>query len=189
MKIDKSKLKIGIWYEDENGNVMKKADDDYSVEAPNGAKTYHTCFPLRITESIYNILDENQKSKCKHKRKYWKKDNGLINGLKGHTCMKCGCSQTKKWWQPWGSKWDNGTSITHLIDCNTSIGGGNQDVILAMVNSGDYTLNEALVVFAFSCERCMNVLAFKYLNGKDGYEEYSDEWKKCNTVCDFCRNE
>ena len=70
----------------------------------------------------------------------------------------------------------------------TSIGGGNQDVIMAMVNSGDYTLQEALVVYSTACERCMNVLAYKYLNGTDGYEEYSDEWKKCNTECDFCKN-
>lgn len=76
---------------------------------------------------------------------------------------------------------------TPLIDFHTSIGGGNQDVIMAMVNSGDYTLQEALVVFSTACERCMNVLTYKYLNGADGYEEYSDEWKKCNTECDFCK--
>lgn len=64
---------------------------------------------------------------------------------------------------------------------------GNQDVIMAMVNSGDYTLQEALVVYSTACERCMNVLAYKYLNGADGYEEYSDDWKKCNTECDFCK--
>ena len=39
------------------------------------------------------------------------------------------------------------------------------------------------------CERCMNVLAYKYLNGKDGYEEYSEEWLKCPTVCQFCKDE
>ena len=37
------------------------------------------------------------------------------------------------------------------------------------------------------CERCGNVLLYKYLNGKDGYEEYSQEWEKANTECDFCR--
>ena len=76
-----------------------------------------------------------------------------------------------------------------MIDFNTSIGGGNQDVIMAMVNSGDYTLPEALVVFASACERCMNVLAYKYLNGADGYAEHSEEWEKCNTKCDFCVDE
>ena len=69
------------------------------------------------------------------------------------------------------------------------IGGGNQEVIMAMVNSGDYALEEALVVYSSACERCMNVLAYKYLNGKDGYPEHSEEWEKCNTVCDFCRGE
>lgn len=61
------------------------------------------------------------------------------------------------------------------------------DVIVAMVNSGDYTLEQAIWICAKSCERCMNVLSDKYL-GKDGYAEYSEEWKRCNTVCDFCKN-
>ena len=61
-----------------------------------------------------------------------------------------------------------------------------QKCIVAMVNSGDYTLEEAIYVFTHSCERCMNVLLHKYLNGEEGYPEYSDEWKKCNTVCHFC---
>jgi hypothetical protein len=47
-----------------------------------------------------------------------------------------------------------------------------------MANSGDYTLAEAMALYASCCERCMNVLAYKYLDGKDGYAEYSDEWKK-----------
>ena len=74
-----------------------------------------------------------------------------------------------------------------IYTASTHIGGGNQDIIMAMVNSGDYTLSEALAVYADACERCANVLAYKYLNGKDGYPEFSEEWKKCNTVCDFCK--
>ena len=72
------------------------------------------------------------------------------------------------------------------VTFSTHIGGGNQDVILAMANSGDYTLAEAMALYASCCERCANVLAYKYLDGKDGYEEYSDEWKKCNTSCRYC---
>lgn len=186
MNIDKSKLKIGIWYEDKNGNVM---ENENSAEPPEGARTYHTCFPLQITESIYIVHDQKQKTRCRHNRKYWIKDKGLKKGLKGHVCSRCGCNQTRKWWQPWGKKWNRGTSITHLMDCRTSIGSGNQDIIMAMVNSGDYSLNEALAVYSSACERCANVLAFKYLNGADGYEEYSDEWKKCNTECQFCKKD
>lgn len=77
----------------------------------------------------------------------------------------------------------------HILDANTHIGGGSQDVIMAMVNSGDYTLSEALVLWSQSCERCMNVLSYKYLDGKDGYPEYSDEWKRCGTTCKFCEHE
>lgn len=189
MKIDKKKLKMGIWYEDENGNRIESMNDYPEPATKVGVRTYHVCFPMEITEKIYSYHDEKEKKGCKHKRKWWKKDRDLIKGYKGHVCTACGCSQVRKWWQLWGRKWDEGTSITPLIDFNTSIGGGNQDVVLAMANSGDYTLAEALTVFANSCERCMNVLTYKYLDGKDGYAEYSEEWKKCNTVCDFCKGE
>ena len=64
-----------------------------------------------------------------------------------------------------------------------------QPAPLAMANSGDYTLGEAIIAYATACERCMNVLSYKYTDGKEGYEEFSDEWKKCRTVCDFCRHE
>ena len=75
------------------------------------------------------------------------------------------------------------------ITWSTHIGGGNQDVLLAMANSGDYTLSEAIAVWANACERCCNVLAYKYLNGADGYPEFSEEWKKCNTSCGFRKGE
>lgn len=75
-----------------------------------------------------------------------------------------------------------------MIDFHTTIGGGNVDIILGMVRSGDYSLQEALVTWATACEKCMNTLAYKYTNGDDGYAEYSDKWKRCNTVCDFCKD-
>lgn len=89
---------------------------------------------------------------------------------------------------------DNVTRRTYkgsdkICTCCTHIGTGNEDVILAMANSGDYTLSEAIGVYANACERCTNVLAYKYLNGTGGYPEYSEEWKKCNTICDFCKGE
>lgn len=185
MNIDKSKLKLGIWYEDENGNYLGHQED--SVEPIEGAHTYHTCFPLEVTEHIFISHSKEKKQKCKHKRKWLKKDTGLIKGYKGRICTACGCNQTRKWWQPWGRNWDNGANITPLIDARVCIGGGNEKIILAMANSGDYTLSEAIAVYASLCERCSNVLAWKYTNGQDGYEEFSEEWKKCNTECDFCK--
>jgi hypothetical protein len=35
----------------------------------------------------------------------------------------------------------------------------------------------------------MNVLVHKYTNGEDGYAEHSEEWDKCGTVCNFCKEE
>lgn len=135
MKIDKSKLPCGIWYEDERGNIIPFNDE---VERPKEAVTMHVSFPLEVREEVWVLRN--------------KKKDGRPD-----------------------------------ITWSTHIGGGNQDVILAMVNSGDYTLAEAMALYASCCERCANVLAYKYLNGKDGYEEYSDEWKKCNTVCRYCK--
>lgn len=187
MKIDKNKLKIGIWYEDENGKYLVDSKD--SIEPVKGAHTYHTCFPLEVTEHIYISHNAEEKARCKHKRKYLKKDKDLIKGYKGRICTSCGCSQTRKWYEPWGRKWDSGASVTPLMDTHVHIGGGNEEIILAMANSGDYTLSEAIAVYAQSCERCSNVLAWKYTNGQDGYPEYSEEWKKANTVCQFCEDE
>ena len=64
-----------------------------------------------------------------------------------------------------------------------------EKTILAMEKSGDFTLSEAIIVYATACEKCMNVLVHKYTNGEDGYAEYSEEWKKCGTSCKFCRTE
>ena len=83
---------------------------------------------------------------------------------------------------------ENGQMKRILTGC-THIGGGNGDVIVGMVNSGEYTLSEAISVYANCCERCANVLAWKYTNGKDGYPEFSEEWHKARTMCDFCKGE
>lgn len=139
MKISKDTLNRTTWYEDNNGEIIEFGD-----RVPEKAEvvglTYHTLFPLEITEHIFVVdADGNYK---------------------------------------------------HLTDCNTNIGKGNEDVIIAMVNSGDYTLSEAIVLWSQSCERCMNVLAYKYLNGKDGYAERSEEWySACGTSCRFCSDE
>ena len=71
----------------------------------------------------------------------------------------------------------------------THLSRGTGRLAVAMVNSGDYDLYEALAVLAQSCERCANVLWNKYLPGEDGYEEYSEEWYKANTLCDFCKEQ
>ena len=124
---------------------------------------YHCCFPLEI----HDQLDEY----CYHPK------NPIVKFLcrKSRTLYRLFSKHGDKTYKP-------------ILDCTTYYGGG-ADCIIAMVNSGDFTLEQAIWVYANSCERCMNVLRYKYLNGADGYPEYSEEWKKANTVCDFCRHE
>lgn len=169
MNIDKKILDRFHWYEDEQGNIIDISEDGIPTNnelVRNGyGITYHSCFPLEITEHIdsycWRPKTKLQKFLCRFRPLY-----KILE--KKHHAEK---------------------TYHRICDCNSHIGGGTQDVIISMVNSGDYTLGQALMLWSHSCERCMNVLAYKYLNGADGYEEFSDEWKKCNTVCKFCESE
>ena len=184
MNIDKSKLKMGIWYEDADGNYIPHTDE---VDPPENAHTYHTCFPLELSEEIRVYYDN--KDTCRHPLRFRKRTDGWVKGIKGCKCTSCGKTKSGKSYIPFiFMPWEYGNSSYKLMTGRVHIGGGNGDLIVAMVNSGDYTLSEALTVYASACERCSNVLAHKYTNGAEGYEEYSEEWKKCGTVCDFCRD-
>lgn len=66
------------------------------------------------------------------------------------------------------------------------MGDTGEKCVVAMVNSGEYTLREALVVYTTACKRCVNVLINKYLGDTEGYQEYGEEWQKANTQCAFC---
>lgn len=143
MKIDKSKLRMGIWYEDENGNRIEY-NDKTSCNAPANAQTVHILFPLEVNEEIFALHEYDGR------RTY--RGSDLIGRF--------------------------GTTI-----------GGDGNHLVQMANSGDYTLKEAIAIYAQCCERCANALIWKYSNGEDGYPEYSDEWYKANTYCDFCLEE
>lgn len=184
MNIDKNKLKLGIWYEDKDGNVYRNDNDVVGKPRPD-IVSYHVCFPTEVKEEIRMYYDN--KGTCKHPLKYRKRTHGWVKGIKGCKCGKCGKTKTGKVYIPFGfMKWDNGDETYSLMTGNTHLGKYSQKCVVAMVNSGEYELDEALVVMASACERCMNVLAYKYLNGEDGYEKYSEQWKKANTKCDFC---
>lgn len=185
MNIDKNKLKVGIWFEDKEGNIYK--DNTEGVERSNEkCVTYHVCFPLEVREQIRSYYDN--KDTCKHPLKYRKRTHGWIKGIKGCKCNKCGKEKVGKSSIPFVfMPWKPGSDTYDLITGNTTLSRLSGKCAVAMVNSGDYALDEALAVMAAACERCMNVLLHKYLNGEDGYEEYSDEWKKANTECEFCK--
>lgn len=64
------------------------------------------------------------------------------------------------------------------------------DLALAIANSGDYRLKDAITIAASSCERCLNALLWHYEVSKDGeregYPEGSEEWHEARTSCRFC---
>lgn len=103
-----------------------------------------------------------------------------------HPFIKFLCRKSQRFHNRMTKKY--GKTFRSIYRIGTTFNGG-QDVIVAMVNSGDYTLIEAIDLWTRSCGRCMNVLAYEYLDGKDGYPEHSEEWNKCNTVCEFCKGE
>lgn len=59
------------------------------------------------------------------------------------------------------------------------------DVVTAMVRSGDWTAQDAIMVYAQGCERCINVLWHHY-DGSDGYPFGSEEYWRTNTCCSMC---
>jgi len=61
-----------------------------------------------------------------------------------------------------------------------------EDLVNAMIRSGDWDVGDAIMVASQSCGRCGNVLANHY--GLEGYAADSDEFEKCNTRCGMCEH-
>jgi hypothetical protein len=61
-----------------------------------------------------------------------------------------------------------------------------ENLVLAMTNSGDYGLYQAIFVAANACSRCLNALSFTYLGSEEGFSEDSEEYKYSNTRCEWC---
>lgn len=160
MNIDLSQFK-SFWFEDMDGRKY----DEYE-QIPEGTRfgvTYHIAWPCRFTETIdsyaYHPKNKFIQFLCRNEKFYRWISKG--KPLTFEHIMTGEITYNSKW---------------------------SQDCIVAMVNSGDYTLEQAIWVYVNSCERCMNVLLYKYLGGKEGYPEFSEEWKKSNTVCQFCKD-
>lgn len=147
MNIDLSKFKT-FWFEDINGERY-----DHSTDIPEELRygtTFHTGFPCRFVEQIdsfgYHPKNKLIKFLCRNKTLY-----RILSKNKPLTFERIMTGETT-----YSGKWS-------------------QDCIVAMVNSGRYTLEQAIWIFCNSCERCMNVLLYKYLGGKEGYPEFSED--------------
>ena len=116
MNIDKSKLKLGVWYEDTDGNIYRNNDD--SVEKPRAdIVSRHACYPTEINEKIEMYYDN--KDTCRHPLRYRKRTHGWVKGIKGCKCEKCGKTKTGKSYIPFAfMKWDKGNDTYPLITFN-----------------------------------------------------------------------
>lgn len=169
MKIDLTDYKRFHWFEDSNGNKY----DGFADSLPKDIDyfRYHVVNPCvyknEYIEYTFHPEHKHEGNSFYHAMLQFRWFyNYMYKRMKNRGEMK---------------------TFKSLGTFNTTFNDG--ELIMAMVNSGDYTLGEAIYVYANSCERCLNVLTYKYLDGKDGYPEYSEKWKKCNTVCDWCRGE
>lgn len=183
MNIDLENLKTS-WYEDKDGNRIE-GGTEFDEARPANAFYYSNISPC-VTDHHYRIANAEDVCHCKHPRKYIKPTYGWIDKYKGRECTLCGGTQVKRkgLFHRWPKKWNSGS----MKEIFTGESSWNEDLVLAMANSGDYTLKQAMIVCSLACERCINVLAHKY--GLDyGYEEFSEDWKKAHTSCQFCENE
>ena len=86
---------------------------------------------------------------------------------------------------------DCGKSGDQIMTANSTWDPG---LVTAMVLGG-VQLDRAIMIVALACGRCQNVLSHRFAVRNqtsleiDGYPEGSEEWKKSNTVCEFCETE
>lgn len=173
-----------LWYENEDGDkFVPDLSGNMPPEIPEDFKYQHSRFPTQLRENMLKIVQEDEVDACEHPIDHIDKDFGIIDSMEGRTCNKCGGYQSKQKGELWPDKWEAHGSI----DLGGGESGWSEDLALALVKNG-FTLSNAIIVTATSCERCMNTLAYDC--GLDwGYAEGSEDWQKCGTECGFCKGD
>lgn len=186
-----SRLERGHWFEDNEGNVY--LDPSFHLDSeqlPDGKLFYYAIHPCVYSEevAIYDYHPEDYHT-----------SNHFYQAMLQFPWFK-------NWMKKRMAKSDRYTrTYKHLLTDTSSIGIVSQELIFAMVESGDYNLAEAFYIVGRSCERCLNVLIYKYLAdwthlnrlrkvlGDDysdtGYAKYSQAWHDAGTSCEFCKND
>lgn len=181
MKIEKSMIPT-LWYENEKGERFIPPEG--GEPAPKGFIYQHTQFPRSLHHLVLRAVLREEVDACEHPAEHVHPTGGWIDGVEGRECKCCNGTQTRKTGEPWPERWeaDGARQLIHGEQ------GWPESLALAMANSGKWTLSEAILIAANSCERCMNALAHEY--GLDwGYPIHSENWQKANTSCAFCADE
>lgn len=186
INIDKKDISEVLWYENDDGDkfIPDLSVNGHPGDPPKGYDIFVSRFPCHLRTTYLMMIDPEEVKNCNHPEEFIHSTNGWIDGVEGRECRQCGGHQIRNIDEDWPEEWDTEGHKSEF----SGESGWPQDLVLAIVESGDFNLEEAIVIGAESCERCMNALADKY--GLDwGYPEGSEEWEECGTSCDFCTNE
>jgi hypothetical protein len=76
---------------------------------------------------------------------------------------------------------------SEIFSGNRKMSRDTSEVILAMCANG-YTLDNAMLIIAHACERCLNVLYWEH-GFRGGYRHKSRDWGRAGTSCLYCAHE
>lgn len=198
MIIDTSKLHT-LWRENADGDVWTYPDGACPGSEPKGFIYQHSIFPNHLQHTCLRSVLSTEVETCDHDPEFIKRTGGWIDGVKGRECMKCNGTQVINEDEEWPEKWDangsrrvfegsNGYSVElALAMCRPSFKERLVAASRGFFRLKTYPLDVAIRIAADNCERCMNVLLYKY-GQNDGYREFSEEWHRCGTTCHFCEH-
>lgn len=184
MKIDVNQLLV-LWYQNAEGE--KWVPDLTLGECPTpppGFIYQMSRFPGMVRERMLRGVQREEVETCEHPEGLVVPTFGWIEGMVGRECKKCHGTQLKKKEESWPEEWD-ASGCRVMAESETT---WSEELVMAMVTSGDYGLKQAILIAVTACERCMNVLAHQY-GLEDGYPEGSEQWEKSRTICQFCEGE
>lgn len=186
-----------LWFENEKGDRIipnERLEIPGGEPLPKEFKYQYLQDPLVLRTNVLELINQEDVDACSHPET--RTDHGLIDGLEGRICNRCGGTQVKNVGEPWPEKWVGGGSRDFA-----SMGSSySANLVLAMTRpskeefeialSRGYrikpvSLERAILLAGNSCERCMNVLYYRH-GLADGYEEFSEDWIKANTRCKLC---
>lgn len=186
-----------LWYENEAGDRWEVSPTDPYVEPPEGFIYQHSRFPHVLRETVLRMVQQSEVDACDHPADMMKPDLGLIEGLEGRECLKCHGTQVKDAGAPWPAQWEAYGSREILTGESTwpdelvlaMVRPSPAEMVLALERHGSEPrllgMNDAIILAATSCERCLNGLLWRY-GCNDGYPPYSEQWNKTNTKCAIC---
>lgn len=188
-----------LWWENEAGDRWIQPFGPGEIESPPPGYIYQwSRFPTVLREHVLRMVVQEEVDACPHPAESIKPDLGIIDSMEGRECEKCHGYQSKNKGEPWPEKWEANGSRDFMATEST----WSPDLVLAMVRPSEDELavavqrhgeeprllgmDDAILMAATSCERCLNALLWRY-GCNDGYPPYSEQWNKSNTRCGICK--